>query len=66
MDLSVAHPPFEARKGTPKNLSFTLSLLSSGPKVTFSFLFRYFEFFGVSGSVGPFAPHNFSLFCGHF
>ena len=28
------------------------------PEVTFSLLFRYFEFFGVSGSVGPFAPHK--------
>ena len=37
----------------------TFSLLSgSTPKVTFSLLFRYFDFFGVSGSVGPFAPHN--------
>ena len=26
--------------------------------ITFSLLFRSFELFGVSGSVGPFAPHN--------
>ena len=26
------------------------------PKVAFSLLFRHFEFFGVPGSVGPFAP----------
>ena len=35
------------------------SLLSGRPpKVAFSLPFRYFGFFGVSGSVGPFAPHN--------
>ena len=33
----------------------TPSLLSGRPPNS---LFRYFEFFGVSGSVEPFAPHN--------
>ena len=27
------------------------------PRVTFELLFRYFNIFGVSGLVGPFAPH---------
>ena len=33
-------------------------LWGSTRKVTFSVLFRYFEFFGSSGSVGPCAPHK--------
>ena len=42
--------------------SYVLVTFGPTPKVTFSLLFRYFEFFGVSGSVGPFAPHKSKVF----
>ena len=35
-------------------------LIGSTRRVTFSLLFRYFEFFGMSGPVGSFAPHKYT------
>ena len=45
---------------TGEKLLFSLFfvIFGSTPKATFLLLFRYFEFFGVSGSVGPFATHK--------
>ena len=33
----------------------------SAPRLTFLLLFHYFEIFGLSGHVGPFAPHKSTL-----
>ena len=50
------------RKNCEKNILWTnwhfLVTFRPTPQVTFSVLFRDFDFCGVSGSVGPFAPHN--------
>ena len=67
VDPKVAKKQLKSNKKVTKTgekllfcyFSVAFLLLSGRPrKSLFHYVFRYFESFGVSGSVGPFAPHK--------